>query len=62
MAIRSIHILPNTPKEASGYTASVYGLCEAMEQIGLTTKLATFDPLEEQFKKGLLSLLSLVLV
>lgn len=51
MAIRSIHILPNTPKEASGYTASVYGLCEAMEKIGLTTKLATFDPLEEQFKK-----------
>ncbi len=52
MATRSIHILPNIPKEASGYSASVYGLCEALEKKGITTKLATFSPLEEQFKKG----------
>lgn len=51
METRSIHILPNTPKEASGYTASVFGLCEALEGIGMPAKIATFNPLEEQFKK-----------
>ena len=43
--------MPNTPKEASGYTASVFGLCEALEGIGMPAKIATFNPLEEQFKK-----------
>ena len=49
--IGSVHIIPNTPREASGYTASIYGLCQALIEAGHPTRLAVLEPLRPGFNK-----------
>jgi len=51
MSVKSIHIIPTTPEEESGYSASVFNLCQALIDDRNPTKLVTFRPLEPQFVK-----------
>ena len=51
MSVRSIHIIPTSPEEESGYTSSVFNLCQGMIDEKNPTKLVTFRPLDSQFVK-----------
>jgi glycosyltransferase involved in cell wall biosynthesis len=51
MTMRSLHVLPNTPREASGYFASIYSLCQALIDGGHPAKLATLGELQSKFDK-----------
>jgi glycosyltransferase involved in cell wall biosynthesis len=48
---QSLHILPTPPLEASGYSASVFALCQALIDEGNPSTLIAFRPFDSQFAK-----------
>ncbi|MDC0244885.1 glycosyltransferase [Pseudomonadota bacterium] len=51
MPVGSIHIIPTSPEEESGYSSSVFNLCQGMIDEKNPTTLATFRPVDSQFVK-----------